>query len=169
MGLDLEYFKNQMHINDLLKLKDDKLYFIIRLLQNELEAFNNNGFKTKGIINACNEVTDLFKDLRFILNGYMDVIKENDLTFCDKKDIEDIINNMDSNDDIITKIKTVKLSKDKLNDAVDTVILKIRSFYDLLSDYIYCEYNLWRAVGNREERIFKRKCYMEQDKFNTDE
>ena len=40
MGLDLEYFKNQMHINDLQKLNDKELYFIIRLLEDELEEFN---------------------------------------------------------------------------------------------------------------------------------
>ena len=170
MGLDLKYFKDQTHIKDLLKLKDDDLYFIIRLLQGELEAFNNKGFnKIKGIIRSCNDIFDLFKDLCFILNGYIDVIKENDLTFCDKEDIEDIINNMDSIADIITKIKTAKLSKDKLSDMVDTVILKLRSFYDLLSDYIYCESHLWEAVRCREERINKRERYMEQDKFNTQE
>ena len=164
MGLDLKYFKDQTHIKDLLKLKDDDLYFIIRLLQGELEAFNN-----KGIIKVCNDIFDLFKDLRFILNGYIDVIKENDLTFCDKEDIEDIINNMDSIADILTKIKTVKLSKDKLSDMTYTVTLKLRSFYDLLSDYTYCESHLWEAVKFREERINKRERYMEQDKFNTQE
>ena len=62
MGLDLEYFKNQLHIKDLQKLKDKELYFIIRLLKDELKEFNiNDGFKTKGIIIACNEMVDLLK------------------------------------------------------------------------------------------------------------
>ena len=34
MDLDLEYFKNQIHITDLQKLKDQELYFIIRLKMN---------------------------------------------------------------------------------------------------------------------------------------
>ena len=42
MSLDLEYFKKQMHINDLLNLSDKELYFIIRLLEDELEQFNIN-------------------------------------------------------------------------------------------------------------------------------
>ena len=40
MSLDLEYFKNQMHINDLQNLNKKELYFIIRLLEDELEEFN---------------------------------------------------------------------------------------------------------------------------------
>ena len=79
MGLDLEYFKNKTHITDLQKLKDNELYFIIRLFKDELEYFNNfDDFKLKGLIIACNEMKDLIKNFRFILNGYMDVIKNND-------------------------------------------------------------------------------------------
>ena len=42
MSLDLEYFKNQMHINDLINLNEKELEFIIRLLGDELEEFNIN-------------------------------------------------------------------------------------------------------------------------------
>ena len=92
MGLDLEYFKNKTHITDLQKLKDNELYFIIRLFKDELEYFNNfDGFKPKGLIIACNEMKDLIKNFRFILNGYMDVINEKDLSFCSKTDIERLL------------------------------------------------------------------------------
>ena len=78
MSLPLEYFKNQTYITDLLKLIDQKLFFIIRLFQDELEYFNHfDGFKLQGLIIACNEMKDLIKDIRFILNGYMNIIKEN--------------------------------------------------------------------------------------------
>ena len=51
MGLNIEYFKNQMHVTDLRKLNDKELYFIIRLLEDELEGFNiNNHFGPEGII-----------------------------------------------------------------------------------------------------------------------
>ena len=169
MGLDLEYFKDQTHINDLQKLNDKELYFIIRLLEDELEHFNiNDGFKTKGIIRACNKTFDLFKDLRFILNGYMDVMKENDLSFCDKTDTEQLINNMDSIVNISKTINTTKTTKHKINDHMETVILKLRVLYDSMNEYITDEYNLWEAMRCNEERIFKRERYMEQDKFNTD-
>ena len=82
MGLDLEYFKNQTHASDLQKLNEKELKFIISLLGDEQKEFNiNDGFKTKGIIIACNKTFDLLKDFRFILYGYMDVIKENDFPF----------------------------------------------------------------------------------------
>ena len=39
MSLGFEYFINQTHITDLQKLKDQELYFIIRLFKDELEYF----------------------------------------------------------------------------------------------------------------------------------
>ena len=49
MSLPYEYFKNQTHIKDLQKLKDQELYFIIRLFKDELEYFNQSkGFQLKG-------------------------------------------------------------------------------------------------------------------------
>ena len=60
--MDLEYFKKQTHITDLKKLRDQELYFIIRLFKDELEYFNQfNGFKLHGLIIACNKMKDLIK------------------------------------------------------------------------------------------------------------
>ena len=169
MGLDLEYFKNQAHITDLQKLNENELYFIIRLLQDELKEFNiNDGFKTKGIIIAYNETFELLKDFRFILYGYMDVMRENDLSFCDKTNTERLISNIDTIDNYLTKIKAVRVSKEKVNDLADTCLLYLRLFYDSMDEYIKEEYNLWEAVRSRQERINLRKCYMSQDKFNID-
>ena len=169
MGLDLEYFKNQTHISDLQKLNEKELYFIIRLLEGELKEFNiNDGFKPKGIIKACKETADLFKDFRFILYGYMDVMRENDLSFCNKTNTERLISNIDTIVNNLTKIKAVRVSKEKVNDLVDTCLLNMRMFYDSMNNYITEEYNLWEAVRSRQERINIRKCYMSQDKFNID-
>ena len=153
MGLDLEYFKNQIHINDLQKLNDKELYFIIRLLEDELKEFNiNDGFKTKGIIIACNKVADLFKDFRFILYEYMDVINENDLSFCDKISIDRLILNIDLIINNLERIRKVRILKEKINDLVDTCLLNLRMFYDSMNDYITEEYNLWEAVKSRQEK-----------------
>ena len=169
MGLDLEYFKNKMHLNDLQNLNEKELKFIIRLLQDELEEFNiNDGSKVKGIIKACNKVFDLLKDFRFILYGYMDVMRENDLSFCDKRNIEQLITYMDFIINNLKDILSIKLSKEKLSDKVSTFLLLLRTFYDMMNDNITEEYNLWEAVKSREEKINKRECYMNQDKFNTD-
>ena len=144
MGLPYEYFKNQTHITDLQKLKDQELYFIIRLFQDELTYFNNyDGFQLKGLIIACNETKDLIKDLRFILNGYMDIINENNLTFWSKSDIERLLSNMDKIEKYLTKIKAVRILKTKVNDLVDSCLLNIRLLYDSLNDFIQRERHLW--------------------------
>ena len=83
MSLNFEYFIRQKHITDLQKLKDQELYFIIRLFKDELEYFNNyDGFQLQGLIIACDKMKDLIKYFRFILNGYMNIINEIDLAFC---------------------------------------------------------------------------------------
>ena len=146
MSLPLEYFKNQTHITDLQKLKDQELYFIIRLFRDELEYFNQfDGFKLKGLIIACNEMKDLIKDIRFILNGYMNIINENDLSFCSKTDIERMISHMDKIEKYLNKIKKIRLLKAKVNDLVDTCLLFIRMLYDFLNEFIFMESHLWNA------------------------
>ena len=105
--MDLEYFKTKTHITDLQKLRDQELYFIIHLFKDELEYFNQSDeFKLKGLIIACNEMKDLIKDLRFILNGYMDIINENDLSFCSKIDIERLLERMNIIEDYLKKNKS---------------------------------------------------------------
>ena len=161
--MDLEYFNNQTHITDLQKLKDQELYFIIRLFKDELEYFNNfDGFQLKGLIIACNEMKDLIKDFRFILNGYMNVINKYDLTFCSKTDIERLLSDMDKIENYLNKIKTIRLLKAKVNDLVVTCLLNIRMLYDFLNDFIYVEKHLWDAYGNKELVYLN---YMEQCKF----
>ena len=82
MGLDIEYFSNQIHVIDLQKLNDKELYFVINLLEDALEEFRiKDGFDEKDIIKACGKAIDLFKDFNFILNGYMRVLGEKRFTF----------------------------------------------------------------------------------------
>ena len=146
MGLPLEYFKNQTHITDLEELKDKELYFIIRLFYDELAYFNQfEGFQLKGLIIACNETKALIKDLRFILNGYMDVINENNLSFCSKVDIERLLSDMGKIEKYLNKIKAVRILKKTVNDLVDSCLLNIRLFYDFLNDFIHVERHLWNA------------------------
>ena len=146
MSLGFEYFKNQTHITDLQKLKDQELYFIIRLFRDELELFNQfDGFKLKGLIIACNEMKDLIKDIRFILNSYMNIINENDLSFCSKIDIERLLSHMDKIENYLNKIKKIRLLKAKVNYLVDTCLSFIRMLYDFLNEFIFMESHLWIA------------------------
>ena len=151
--MDSEYFKDQTHITDLQKLKDQELYFIIRLFENELENFNQfDGFKLKGLIIACNEMKDLIKDFRFILNGYVKLIYENNnnIPLASLTDIEGLWSDINNIENYLNKIKTVRLLKAKVNDLVDTCLLKMRILYDSLSDFICGEIHFWENYSTLE-------------------
>ena len=146
MVLPYEYFKNKTHITDLQKLKDSELYFIIRLFYDELENFNKSeGFHLVGLNKTCNNMKDSIKDLRFILNGYIDVINENNLSFCSIPDIERLLSDMVKIEIELKKIKAVRLLKKTVNDLVNSCLLNIRLLYSSLSDFIFMENHLWEA------------------------
>ena len=146
MDLPYEYFKSKSHITDLQKLKDCELYFIIRLFYRELENFNKSeGFHLVGLNKACNNMKYLIKGIRFILNGYMDVINKNNLSFCSISDIERLLIQMDKIELEIKNIKAVRLLKNRVNVLVDSCLLNIRVFYCSLNDFIFLENHLWEA------------------------
>ena len=142
MSLPIEYFIDQTHITDLQKLQDEKLYHIIRLFRNELEKFNE--FKLKGLIIACNEMKDLIKDFRFILNGYIEVINKQ-LPFCLKEEIEELLKEMDKIENNLDKIKAVRLLKEKVDELGNKCLYKMRILYDSLNDFIYWESCYWES------------------------
>ena len=147
MVLPVEYFETKTHITDLQKLKDNEIYFIIRSFYNEKENFNKiEGFNfKKSLINPCNKTKEIFKDLRYILNGYIDVINENDLSFCSKQDIERLLIQMDKIELEIKNIMAVRMLKNRVNALVDSCLLNIRVFYCSLNDFIFLENHLWEA------------------------
>ena len=151
--MDSEYFIDQTHITDLQKLKDQELYLIIRLFKDELESFNQfDGFQLKGLIIACNEMKDLIKDFRFILNGYLKLINENNnnIPLASLTDIEGLLSDINNIENYLNKIKTVRLLKAKVNDLVDTCLLKMRILYDSLSDFICGEIHFWENYSTLE-------------------
>ena len=146
MVLPYEYFKKQTHIKDLQKLKDQELFFIIRLFYKELEYFNQSKeFKFKGLIIVCNETKELIKEFRFILNDYINVINENDLSFCSIKDINIILSKIDKIENYLNMIKNTRYLKTRVNELVDGCLLYIRILYDLLNDFIFMETHLWES------------------------
>ena len=172
MSLPIEYFINQTHITDLQKLQDKELYHIIRLFRDELEKFNE--FKLKGLIIACNEMKDLIKDFRFILNGYIEVInnqlpvygrpvEEEDLDqipFCLKEEIEELLKEMDKIENILDKIKAVRLLKEKVNELANKCLYKMRILYDSLNNFIYGESCFWDKIDlEKKEIIIKQWHY----------
>ena len=147
MVLPYEYFKSKTHIIDLQKLKDNEIYFIIRSFYNEKENFNKiEGFNfKKSLINPCNKTKEVFKDLRYILNGYIDVINKNDLSFCSKTDIERLLIQMDKIELEIKNLMAVRQLKNRVNLLVDACLLNIRVLYCSLNDFIFLENHLWEA------------------------
>ena len=153
MSLGIEYFIDQTHITDLQKLQDEELYHIIRLFRDELEKFNESEeFKLKGLIIACNEMENLIKDFRFILNGYIEVIYKNNLPLESLRNIEGLLSaidikklltEMDKIENNLDKIKKVRLLKEKVNELTDMCLYEMRILYDSLSDFIYGESCLW--------------------------
>ena len=151
--MDPEYFIDQTHITDLQKLKDEELYFIIRLFESELENFNkSDGFKLKGLIIACNEMKDLIKNFRFILNGYLKLINENNnnLPLTSQTDIEGLLSDINNIENYLNKIKTVRLLKAKVNELADICLYKMRILYDSLSDFICGEIHFWENYSTLE-------------------
>ena len=145
MSLPIEYFTDQTHITDLEKLQYEKLYYIIRIFRNELEKFNESEeFKLKGLIIACNEMKDLIKDFRFILNGYIRVI--NKQLFYLKEEIEELLKEMDKIENNLDKIKAVMLSKEKVDELGNKCLYKMQILYDSLNDFIYWESCFWDEI-----------------------
>ena len=157
MSLPIEYFTDQTHITDLEKLQDEKLYHIIRLFRDELEKFNE--FKLKGLIIACNEIKDLIKDFRFILNCYIGVINKQ-LPFCLKEEIEDLLKEMDKIENNLDKIKAFILSREKVNELGNKCLYKMQILYDSLNDFIYWESCFWDNIDlEKKENIIKQWHY----------
>ena len=151
--MDSEYFIDQIHITDLQKLKDQELYFIIRLFKDELESFIQfDGFQLKGLIIACNEMKDLIKDFCFILNGYVKLMTENNnnIPLESLTGIEDLWSDMNNIENYLNRIKAVRLLKEKVIDLVDTCLLHMRILYDSLSDFIYTENHFWETCSTLE-------------------
>ena len=169
MSLGIEYFISQTHITDLQKLQDEKLYHIIPLFRDELEKFNE--FKLKALIIACNEMKDLIKDFRFILNGYIEVInnqlpvygrpvEEEDLDqipFCLKEEIEELLKEMDKIENNLDKIKAVRLLKEKVDELGNKCLYKMRILYDSLNDFIYGESCFWDKIDLEKKEIIIKK------------
>ena len=158
MSLPIEYFTDQTHITDLEKLQDEKLYHIIRLFRDELEKFNE--FKLKGLIIACNEIKDLIKDFRFILNCYIGVINKQLPFFYLKEEIEDLLKEMNKIENNLNKIKAFILSREKVNELGNKCLYKMQILYDSLNDFIYRESCFWGNIDlEKKENIIKQWHY----------
>ena len=153
MSLPAEYFTGQTHITDLEKLQDEKLYHIIRLFRGELEKFNESEeFKLKGLIIACNEMKNLIKDFRFILNGYLKLMhqNDNDVPLNALEDIEDLYSVINKIEIHLDKIKAVRLLKEEVYELGDKCLYKMQILYNSLNDFINGEFCFWSQYSTLE-------------------
>ena len=97
----------------------------------------------KGLIKPCNKTLEIFKDIRFILNGYIDVVNENKLSSRSMLYIERLLIQMDKIELEIKNIMAVRSLKKKVNALVDNCILNIRVFYCSLKDFINFDKIIW--------------------------
>ena len=129
MSLPFEYFKNMEHIEDLQKLKDDKLYFIIQEFKKELEKLTNiKNTQLKNLKKLCNETTEIIKDIRLILMSYKDVYYEemNTQNNIKKENINDIIYEIDKIELLLKDLKNLKINSRKVNKLTNDLLIFIR-------------------------------------------
>ena len=75
----------------------------------------------------------------------MNIINENNLSFCSKIDIESLLSDMDRIENYLNRIKAIRLLKTKVNELVDICLYKMRILYDTLNEFIFMEKHLWDA------------------------
>ena len=129
MSLLNEYFKNKTHIEDLQKLKDDKLYSIIQELKKELEKLNNiKNTQLKDLKKLCNETTEIIKDIRLILISYKGAYYQemNNNNNIKRENINDILYEMDKIELILKDLKALKINTRKVNKLVTDLLIFIR-------------------------------------------
>ena len=142
MSLPYEYFKNKEHITDLKKLKDDEVYFLIKSLYEELDKLNDKKTtKLKDLNKLCDKAIDIFKDIRFILNGYITVLQENYYNDEEKEAIEGIIYELDKIENNLNILKSLKINSRRVNKLVSDLLLFVRLLYLTLSDLLFIKNN----------------------------
>ena len=129
MVLPYEYFKSKTHIEDLQKLKDDKLYPIIQELKKELEKLNNiKNTQLKDLKKLCNETTEIIKDIRLILISYKGAYYQemNNNNNIKRENINDILYEMERIELILKDLKALKINTRKVNKLVNDLLIFIR-------------------------------------------
>ena len=129
MSLLNEYFKNKTYIEDLQKLKDDKLYPIIQELNKELEKLNNiKNTQLKDLKKLCNETTEIIKDIRLILISYKGAYYQemNNNNNIKREAINEILYEMDKIELFLKDLKALKINTKKVNKLVSDLLIFIR-------------------------------------------
>ena len=129
MSLPFEYFKNMEHIEDLQKLKDDKLKPIIQEFYKELEKLNNiKTTQLKDLKKLCDETTEIIKKIRLILIGYKCAYYQKMKNHNNRKreNINEILYEMDKIELLLKDLKALKINTKKVNKLTNDLLIFIR-------------------------------------------
>ena len=125
MSLPFEYFKNMEHIEDLQKLKDDKLKSIIQEFYKELEKLDKiKNTQLKDLKKLCNETTEILKKIRLILSSYKDAYYEEMNN--QNNNINDMIYEIDNIELLLKDLKTLKINSAKVKKLTNDLLIFIR-------------------------------------------
>ena len=127
MSLPFEYFINKKHMEDLQKLKDDKLYFIIQAFYKELEKLNNiKKVQLKDLKKLCDETTEIIKHIKFILSAYKNVYQKDYYNDEERETIDEILYEMDKINFFIKDLKTIKINSKRAYKLTNDLLIFIR-------------------------------------------
>ena len=127
MSLPFEYFINKKHMEDLQKLKDDKLYFIIQAFYKELEKLNNiKNAQLKDLKKLCDETTEIIKHIKLILSAYKNVYQKDYYNDEERETIDEILYELDKINFYIKDLKTLKMNSKRAYKLVNDLLIFIR-------------------------------------------
>ena len=129
MSLVNEYFKNKTYIEDLQKLKDNKLYFIIQEFKKELEKLTDiKTTQLKDLKKLCDETIEIIKKIGFILISYKGAYYEEMSNHNNRKreNINEILYEIDEINSFIKDLKALKINTRKVKILVNDLLIFIR-------------------------------------------
>ena len=127
MSLPFEYFINKKHMEDLQKLKDDKLYFIIQAFYKELEKLNNiKNAQLKDLKKLCDETTEIIKHIKLILSAYKNVYQKDYYNDEERETIDEILYELDKINFYIKDLKTLKINSKRAYKLTNDLLIFIR-------------------------------------------
>ena len=145
MSLPYEYFEKDEHITDLTKLKDDELYYIIRSFNEELGKRDYQ--KNENLIKLCDNTKETIKNIKFILNGYINALNEKRIIYSFETDITHLLTDIDKIESQLNIIKHDELIK-KIQ--YEKIFLDIRRLHLSLCEFVFMEETVGGSI---------KKCY----------
>ena len=125
----LKIFKDKTYIEDLQKLKDDKLKPIIQEFYKELKELNDiKKTQLKDLKKLCNETTEIIKQIGYILMSYKGVYYEEMSNQNNRKreNINDMLYEIDFIELHLKDLKTLKINSMKVKKLTNDLLIFIR-------------------------------------------